>query len=233
MTTPTADYDAAVRALRAQSLPAYVEYTQEADAHGLAGWRGDPERIVVDVRAKKIVSVTPRGDWDSDDSPVIKHIFNPACYVATAERLTNWNGTNAIAISVTPSKTCKEDIDVSTVYADAQTLDLLGTDGTETDDDSMTVDFSVHYARTEGFIVPSSVSAHAHGHGLLFWARERAEIRYSNYSFTSVRRQQADVRVPATGPRVARVVRPSCPMQHDTQPNGNRSRSGDYCANFD
>ncbi len=189
MTTPTADYEAAVRALRAQQLPAFVEYTQEGDAHGLAGWRGAPERVVVDVRAKKIVSITPKNDWNSDDSPVIKHLFDPSCYAAVSERTTTWNGSAAVAIAVKPAKQCDKDMGLSTVYADAQTLDLLGADGSETDEDNMTVDYSVRYARYGNYIVPSSVSAHAHGHGWLLWARERAELRYSNYDFTTVRRQ--------------------------------------------
>ena len=193
MSTPAADYAEAVRLLRTQTLPAYVEYTQEGDAHGIAGWRGAPERVLVDVRAKKIVSITPHthDDWDSDgtESPVTKHIFNPDCYQPTAEHRTNWNGRDALAISVrASSSSCKEDIDVGTVYADASTRELLGADGTETDED-MTVDFSVHYARVGQYIVPASLSAHAHGHGWLFWARERAELRYSNYTFTDARRQ--------------------------------------------
>ncbi len=192
MTTPAADYDAAVRALRAQTLPAFVEYTQESDAHGLAGERDGPVRVVVDVRAKKIVSVTPKSDTRyNGDSPVIRHIFDPSCYAPTTESQTKWNGYDAIAISVTEVKHCKEDIDVSTVYADAHTFDLLGADGSETDDNDMTVDYSVRYARFGAYIMPSSISAHAHGHGWLFWARERAEVRYSNYRFTEERRQSA------------------------------------------
>lgn len=190
MTSPAVDYDTAVRALRAQTLPAYVEYTQDGDAHGLAGWRGAPERVLVDVRAKKIVSVTPKDDWNGNDSPVIKHIFDPSCFTPASERETTWNGIKAVAISVKETRACQEDIAVSTVYADAQTLDLLGADGSETDDDNMTVDYSVRYARYGNYIVPSSVSAHAHGRGWLFWARERAELRYSNYTFTDLRRQQ-------------------------------------------
>jgi hypothetical protein len=191
MTTAAADYDAAVRALRAQNLPAYVEYTQEGEAHGIAGWRGTPERIIVDVRAKKVVSVTPKNGSDSsgEDSPVTKHVLDPSCYTATGERLTNWNGYRAVAISVSHVKPCEEQIDVSTVYADAQTMDLLGADGSETGDNEMTVDYSVQYARFGAYVMPVSISAHAHGRGWLFWARERARVRYSNYEFTNVRRQ--------------------------------------------
>ncbi len=191
MATASADYEAAVRALRAQTLPAFVEYTQEGEAYGIAGWHGAPQRVVVDVHAKKIVSVTPHDDkWNefADESPVTKHVFDPTCYAATNEHLVNWNGQTALAIAVKHAKSCKEDIDVNTIYADESTLDLLGADGSETDED-MTVDFSVHYAHFGTYIVPSSISAHAHGHGWLFWARERAEVRYSNYTFTNARRQ--------------------------------------------
>lgn len=191
MTTPAADYAAAVAALRSQKLPAYVEYTRDAYARGLAGARDGPVRIVVDTRTGKIVSTTPADDESMrGDTAVTGKVFNPSCYTATGERQTHWNGRDVVAISVragTPS--CKDDIAVSTVYADAQTLELLGADGSENDDANMAVDFTARYGRFGTYVMPTLVSAHAHGRGWLFWARERAEVRYSNYSFTNERRQ--------------------------------------------
>ena len=189
MTTAAQDYDAAVTALRTQHLPAYVEYTRTASAHGIAGANDPPRRIVVDVRSKKIVSVTPQsGDWSSDDSPITQHLFDPSCYSATGERTTNWNGHDVIAINVSAKKDSCDDLSVHTIFADASSRTLLGADGSETDE-GMTVDFSVQYVSAGGYIIPSALSAHAHGHGWLFWARERAEVRYSNYNFTNERRQ--------------------------------------------
>ncbi|HET9029833.1 MAG TPA: hypothetical protein VFN49_06620 [Candidatus Aquilonibacter sp.] len=190
MITAAHDYDVAVAALRTQKLPAYVEYVQSSDAHGLAGYHGTPQRIVVDVRAKKIVSESPSGDGRDrgNDSPALKHLIDPNCYRPTGERSARWNGHDAIAISVRATASSCDDLDVHTVFADASTGELLGADGSE-DDDGMTVDFSVQYARFGSFVMPTSLSAHAHGHGWLFWARERAEVRYSDYRFTDTRRQ--------------------------------------------
>ena len=186
MITPVADYATAVAALRDQKLPAYVEYTREADAHGLAGAHDGPARIVVDTRTGKIVSTNSKGD-----TPVTNKVFDPACYTPTGEHRTHWNGRDVVAISVRAnSPSCKDDVDMNTIYADAQTLDLLGADGSEVDED-MAVDFSVEYGRFGKYVMPTSVSAHAHGHGWLFWVRERAQVRYYDYTFTNERRQSS------------------------------------------
>lgn len=190
VTTPQSDFDLAVRALRTQTLPAVVAYTQQGSAHGIARWDQQPERIVVDVKNNRIISRTPASD-DSDgtgEQPVTKRIFDPACYRAASERLERWNGLDVIAIAVVRTHACNNDDDFSTVYSDASTSELVGADSTETDE-GMTVDITVRYARFGSYILPSSISAHAHGHGWLFWARERGEIRYSNFSFDDSRRQ--------------------------------------------
>jgi hypothetical protein len=191
MTGPASDYDAAVQALRTQTLPAIVAYTEEGSAHGIAHFDQPRERIVVDVRNKRVISRTPSsGDNDMEDVGLLtKRLFDPGCYTPTAERATRWNDRDAVAISVRETPGCENDFEVSTIYADASTMQLLAADEIETDE-GLTVEVSVQYRRVDGFIVPASISAHAYGHGWLFWARERAELTYSDYTFTETRRQQ-------------------------------------------
>src|SRR5438270_8263260 len=98
-----ADYDAAVKALRTQTLPAVVEYTEQAHASGLKRINDAPIRVVVDTRNNRIVSKTGPQSNDSlgdDDGPVTRRLFNPVCYRPTGERTTNWNGHSAIAFAV-------------------------------------------------------------------------------------------------------------------------------------
>lgn len=187
-----ADYDAAVKALRLQTLPAIVEYTEEGDAHGLKHISDGPIRVVIDTRNNRIVSKTgPHSDdeLNDDDGPVTRRLFDPNCYSASAERSTNWNGHDAVAISVTNSRNCRnQELEVMTVYADAATHDLLGADGSEADE-GVTVDYGVEYGRFGNYVMPSRISAHVRGHGWLFWVRERAQIRYTDYVFLPARRQ--------------------------------------------
>ncbi len=190
MTSSAADYEAAVASLYAQPLPALISYTQEANAHGIAGWSGPLERIVVDVRSGKIVSVTPRSSESADEnSPITNYLISASCFVPTRESPTMWDGRSAVAIRVRrSSRACQDNDDINTIYADATTMQLLGTAGSETDE-HMTVDINVHYGSVGKYVLPTSISAHAHGSGWLFWARERAEVRFSNYDFTETRRQ--------------------------------------------
>jgi hypothetical protein len=190
MTTAAADYDAAVHALRMQTLPAIIAYTEEGSAHGIAHFDQPRERIVVDVLNKRVISRTPAsGDNDMQNAALVtKRMFDPACYTPLGERAVRVNGRDAIAIALIAKPGCTEDVEFSTIYADAVTLDLLGADSVETDE-GITVEVSVQYARIDGYILPSSISAHAYGRGWLFWVRERAQVTYSDYSFSDVRRQ--------------------------------------------
>jgi hypothetical protein len=80
--------------------------------------------------------------------------------------------------------TCKNDPSVGELYADPQTLRPIAVDGDITDSDSnMTVAIELRYTTAGQYTVPESIRAHAVGHGWLFWARERAEVDYSDYQF--------------------------------------------------
>lgn len=190
MTTPASDFDAAVRALRTQTLPAVVAYTESGSAHGIAHFDQPQVRIVVDVRNGRVISRTPAsGDSDMEDVGLLtKRVFDPACYVATSERAQQYDGRSAIAIGVSKTSACTADTAFSTIYADASNFELLGADSLETDE-GMTIAISIRYGRVGGYIVPTSISAHAYGHGWLFWARERAELTYTDYAFGVGRRE--------------------------------------------
>lgn len=100
-----------------------------------------------------------------------------------------WNGTAAIAIALgEKAAPCGDDITFETIYVDPTASTILGADGTESND-GVVVDLSLHYARFGKYVMPTYLAAHVHGHGLLFWVRQRAEVTYSNYAFEDVRRQ--------------------------------------------
>lgn len=190
MTTAASDYEAAVKALRTQTLPAFVAYTEAESAHGIVHWGRKTVRVVVDVKNKRVISQTPTSDDGGihDADAATKRIFDPACYSATGEKRERWNDMDVIAISVTRSPACKGGDEFQTVYADATTLDLVGADENDNDED-ISVDISVRYARFGQYVMPASVSAHVRGHGWLFFARERGEMTFSDYSFDQTRRQ--------------------------------------------
>ena len=58
----------------------------------------------------------------------------------------------------------------------------------------MTVAMELRYIAIDQYTVPSSIRAHAIGHGWLFWAREHVEVDYTDYQFYNTaenRRRQA------------------------------------------
>jgi len=81
--------------------------------------------------------------------------------------------------------TCNNDNGITELYADPKTLRPIAVDGNiiDTDDPSMTVAMELRYIAVDQYTVPSSIRAHAIGHGWLFWARERVEVDYTDYQF--------------------------------------------------
>ncbi len=185
------DYAAAVAYLDRARLPAYVSFVEEAWARGLGSDRDAPKRIYVRVSDGAIVSGVPapnthviRSNNSDGDNPFRKNsFFNPQCYVPMSEDETRWNGQPALRLELKP--TCKDDSGFTELYADPQTLRPIAVDGMMSDmeDTSMTVAIELRYTTVGQYTVPSDVRAHAVGHGWLFWARERAEVSYSDYLF--------------------------------------------------
>jgi hypothetical protein len=185
------DYAAAVAYLDRTRLPAYVSFVEQASARGLAGDREAPQRLYVRVSDGAIVSgVPPAGahmissrNGDPNNPFGKRPFFRPQCYLPTTENQTRWNGEAALRFALRPI--CKDDNGISELYVDPQTLRPIAVDGTftDTDDPHMTVAIELRYATIGRYTVPSSIRAHAVGHGWLFWARERAEVDYGDYRF--------------------------------------------------
>ena len=197
------DYTAVTRVFEAQKLPAFMSYTESASARGIARDDETPIRLLVDTRTGRVLERAPSPTGETHghgDSPPTRYMFAPQCYTATAERDATWNGRRALAFAMhfNGGGTCnqQQSFAITMLYADPQTHEPIGADGSETDD-NMTIDFSMTYARFGGYVLPSTLSAHAHGHGWLFWARERASVVFSDYAFSEVRRQSVKA-LPAT-----------------------------------
>lgn len=200
MVTPATDFAQAAAFLARTKLPAYVSFVERAEAHGIAGDREDPQRITVRIADGAIVHGYPPNNGvvlsngNTMNNPFGQdHFTDMSCYRATSEEQARWNGQVAVRFEIRSS--CENDKGLTELYADPQTLRPIATDGNVSSDDSsapMTIAIEVRYATIDGYSVPSSIRAHAAGHGWLFWARERAEVDYSDYLFSQtdvVRRQ--------------------------------------------
>ena len=190
---PADDYAKAVSFLH-RPMPAYVSFVTVANAHGVAG-DSEPERTVF-VRTKDgaVVEGNLPQFWTShyqsndDTTPVSHPAFVPGCYAATDERTAQWDGRQAVRISL--RATCAQhdpdgdnsDEPFNALYADPATLLPLGASGT-IQDEGVTVDLEEHFARFGPYVFASDLSAHVRGHGFLFWVRERATVTYSDYKF--------------------------------------------------
>jgi hypothetical protein len=187
-----ADYAHAAAYLDRARLPAYVSFIEQATARGIAGDREAPQRIYVRTSDGVIVSGVPpqnvhvvKTNTGGSDNPFGKQpLFDPKCYTPESENPTRWNGRPATRFVL--QSTCKADADIgiTELYADPQTLRPIAVDGTVKDiDANMTVAIEMDYTTVGAYTVPESIRAHAVGHGWLFWARERAEVDYTNYEF--------------------------------------------------
>lgn len=186
-----ADYARAVAYLDRGRLPAYVSFVERTSARGIARDGDGPQRIYVRMSDGSIVSGVPpanahvvqTSNGDSDNPFGKRAFFDPACYSAASEDPTQWNGQPALRFELHAA--CKDGPGITELYADPQTLRPIAVDGTVTDPDesNMTVALELRYTTAGQYTVPSSIRAHAVGHGWLFWARERAEVDYSDYQF--------------------------------------------------
>lgn len=186
-----ADYARAIAYLSPAQQPAYVSFVEQASARGIGSDDEAPQRIYVRTSDGAIMSGAPSpnvhvihtSNGDSN-SPFGKHaFFKPQCYVPKSEDQTRWNGEQALRFKLQPA--CNDDIGITELYVDPQTFRPIAADGimTDTGDSHMSVALELRYATIGRYTVPSSVRAHAVGHGWLFWARERAQVDYADYAF--------------------------------------------------
>ncbi len=189
--TAAADYARAVAYIDRARLPAYVSFVEAASARGLDRDREAPQRIYVRTSDGAIVSGVPpanahviESNNGNGDNPFAEHrFFEPRCYVPRSENQTRWNGQPAVRFELQP--TCNGDAGITELYVDPQSLRPIAVDGNviDTGNSNMTVAIELRYTTVGQYTVPTSIRAHAVGHGWLFWARERAEADYTDYRF--------------------------------------------------
>lgn len=186
----TADYARAVSFLDRTRLPAYVSFVERASARGIGGAENDARRIYVRMSDGKIVSgVPPAGshvvrttNGDSDNPFRTNGFFDPHCYAPKNEDETLWNGQPALRFAL--QATCNRDNGITELYADPKTFRPIAVDGDIPDpDDHVTTAVELRYTEIGQYTVPSSIRAHAVGHGWLFWVREHVEVDYGDYQF--------------------------------------------------
>ncbi len=184
------DYARAVSYLDRSRMPAYVSFVERTSARGIGGAQSDDQRIYVRMSDGKIVSgVPPVGshavrspNGDSDNPFRGGGFFNPQCYVPTNESQTRWNGQPAVRFQL--QAICSNENGITELYADPETLRPVAADGVIPDpDDHVSAAVELRYATIGQYTLPSSIRAHAVGHGWLFWVRERVEVDYSAYRF--------------------------------------------------
>ncbi len=199
----TADYAHAVAYLNRHRFPAYVSFREHDSARGLGGGSDAIPRRIVRTSDGAVVTFRNNGaerddSSDSDGNNPFRRnwLFRPACYVPLAEVPWRWNGIATTRFTLRETCTAGDGtVAIRHLYADPQTLEPIAADGAIGLNDAahMTVAFEVRYETVDGYVVPSAVHVHAVGHGWLFWARERADVTYSNYRFyddaATVRRQ--------------------------------------------
>ncbi len=182
-----AEYGRAVAYLDRARLPAYVSFVERAWARGAAGDWEVTKPIYVRISDGAIVSGAPpnthvvRTNTGDSDNPFRKQeFFEPSCYVPKSEEQTRWNGQLAIRFELRPL--CGNENGITELYADASTFRPIAVDGNVVDtEDHVTTAVELRYTTIGQYTVPSSIRAHAVGHGWLFWVRERAEVDYTDY----------------------------------------------------
>jgi len=209
MISIAADYARAVAYLDRRRLPAYVSFVEQASAHGVGGSREAPRRIYVRMSDGAIVSGVPSANVHvidttngDSDNPFRDHgVFEPDCYVPKTEEPTRWGARQALRFDL--QAVCAKATGINELYVDPNTLRPIAAVGTVKDNSgdsnmttAMTTALEVRYRTVDQYTVPSSIRAHAVGHGWLFWARERAEVDYTNYRFyqtAEIMRRQASI----------------------------------------
>ncbi len=212
----SADYAHAVAYLDRRRLPPYVSFIERGTAHGLESFDDGRQRVYVRTSDGAIVSFTKAGverdaNSNSNDGNPFRSdwLFNPSCSTPISEEPWRWNGISTLRFTL--RSTCSNDVAISHLYADPQTLEPIAIDGSVSDggDGRMSVALEMRYTQVDGYTVPSEVRVHAVGHGWLFWARERADVTYSDYAFygnQSVIRRQATTAASAS-PSPPRALR--------------------------
>jgi len=192
MINADADYARIVSLLGKQQLAPYVSYAKTDDVNGLVHSKSG--RVVVRVSDGKIVagdsSGIEAGDYHDRSNPVTHPTFDPACYRATGESETTYEGQPAVRLTLAPVCASKNPHDVeypfTTLYAQRDSLHPLDVNGTvePTDDSkSVTVSLDQRYADFGGRVLPTRLKVDVSGSGWMFWLHVHVVETYGDYQF--------------------------------------------------
>jgi hypothetical protein len=187
------DYARIVAQLTKQQLAPYVSYTKTDTFNGMGSSKHDG-RVVVRISDGAIVSGdssgVEAGDYHGRANPVTHSSFEAACYRATSEAESSYNGQPAIRIELTPKceseNTGDTDYPFTTLYADARTLLPLDVNGTVVPADahkSVTIALDQTYAEFDGRVLPARLKVDVAGSGWMFWLHVHVTETYADYRF--------------------------------------------------
>ena len=195
MTSADSDYARVVALLTKQQLAPYVSYAKVDEVRGIAK-RSDDGRVVVRLSDGKIISGdssgVEAGDYHGRANPVSHPSFDPACYRATGESESTYDGARALKIDLEPTCASHNTDDVeypfTTLYVDPQTLHPINVSGvvkpTE-DNKDVTVALDQRFGEFDGRVLPSQLNVDVSGHGWMFWLQVHVIERYGDYRFTT------------------------------------------------
>jgi hypothetical protein len=184
-----ADYAAAVRLLKAP-LPAYVSYAERSYA-GAGTFTKDVKQIIV-VRTLDGAVVKGKPDaiqvstgHDERVNPVSHPPFDATCYAARAASAAQWDGREVEAIDLRDMCRAKDDseTDFQTLYLDPVTHQPLAAVG-ENGDEHVTVTVEERLATFAGHALPTHLTVHLVGHGIVGFLDVHAGQDYSDYHFS-------------------------------------------------
>ena len=197
MLTADADYQRVVSLLSKQQLAPYVSYAKTDKINGVIKHRDDT-RTVIRVSDGKIISGgddsmdVETGHYHQKSNPVSHPAFDPACYRATGESETNYDGAPAVKFDLAP--TCKsaspddDEYPFTTLYAAADTMqpvDVRGTIRPNADSKDVTVNVDQVFSNYEGRVLPSRLKVDVTGSGWMFWLQIHVTETYSEYAFSN------------------------------------------------
>jgi len=190
-----ADYARVLEQLASARLTPFVAYDSRDSVNGL-GAASTAVHVVVRVRDGKVISGTTHfkaqsDPYDASDSnPVSAPIFDPRCYHAVAESPANFEGVEALRLTLAP--VCRDahrgdhNYPFTTIYVERETLrplDVSGAVPPDGDSKNVAVILDQRFGVFEGRVMPTSMRVDVSGSGLMFWLQVHVRETYSDYRF--------------------------------------------------
>lgn len=188
-----ADYARAIEYISKAHLTPYVAYMHHFSLNGIHA-ASSSGRIVVRVSDGKVISGSTvtytNDDGKHDINPVSHPIFDAACYRATRESTSSFDGAPALKLDLVPI--CNErhngdhDYSFTTLYVDPQTLRPLDANGDvppDADSRNVAVSLDERFAQFGGRVMPSAIRVDVTGSGWMFWLQVHVRDEFSDYQF--------------------------------------------------